>query len=94
MTASRDQKSGEVILKVVNSAAQPITSNVQVEGTRWIARRGTVIVLTSEKLADENSIAQPKKVVPTTLALKNAGTSFQHTFGPYSLTVLRLKAGS
>ncbi len=93
VTASRDEKSGEIILKVVNRAAQPIASNVQIEGVKQIARRGTMIVLTSDKLTDENSIAQPKKVAPVTSALRGAGASFKHTFGPYSLTVLRLKAG-
>jgi alpha-L-arabinofuranosidase len=94
LTASRDQKSGEIILKVVNSAARPITSDVQIEGAKRIARRGTMIVLAGEKLTDENSIAEPKKVVPVTSPLTGAGASFKHTFGPHSLTVLRLKAST
>jgi alpha-N-arabinofuranosidase len=94
VTASRDLKSDEIILKVVNSAAEPMTSNVQIEGAKKIANRGTMIVLAGEKLTDENSIAEPKKVAPITSSLTGAGVSFPHTFGPYSLTVLRLKAGN
>ena len=94
MTASRDQKSGEIILKVVNNAPQPKTAQVQIEGAKKVASRGKMIVLAGKQLTDENSIAEPKKVAPVTSTLKDAGASFQHTFGPYSLTVLRLKAGS
>jgi alpha-L-arabinofuranosidase len=94
VTASRDSKAREIILKVVNSAAETKTAQVQIEGAKRVARRGTKIVLAGESLTDENSIAQPKKVAPMTASLRNAGASFQHTFGPYSLTILRLKAGN
>jgi alpha-L-arabinofuranosidase len=94
VTASRDLKSNEIILKIVNSAAEPMTPNVQIEGAKKIANRGTMIVLAGEKLTNENSIAEPKKVAPVTSPLTDAAVSFKHTFDPHSLTVLRLKAGS
>jgi alpha-N-arabinofuranosidase len=94
VTASRDQKSGEIILKVVNSAPEPRAVQVQIEGAKKVASRGTETILTGKALTDENSIAEPKKVAPVTAPLTGASASFQHTFGPYSLTVLRLKAGS
>jgi alpha-N-arabinofuranosidase len=92
VTASRDQKSGEIILKVVSNASQPTAADVKIEGIKQIARQGTMIVLAGAKLTDENSLAEPKKVAPVTSALKGVGTSFKHTFAPYSLTVLRLRA--
>jgi len=92
VTASRDQKSGEIILKVVSNAPRPTAADVKIEGIKQVARQGTMIVLAGAKLTDENSLAEPKKVAPVTSSLKGAGTSFQHTFPPYSLTVLRLKA--
>jgi len=92
VSASRALKSGEIILKVVNNAAEPITSGVQIEGAQKIASTGTMVLLTGKTLTDENSIAGPKKVAPVTSSLKNASAAFPHTFRPYSLTVLRLKA--
>lgn len=94
VTASRDLKSGEIIVKVVNNAPQARTSQVQIEGVKKVASRGKMIVLAGKQLTDENSIAEPKKVAPVTATFTGAGASFKHTFGPYSLTVLRLKAGS
>ncbi|MCU0914352.1 MAG: alpha-L-arabinofuranosidase [Planctomycetes bacterium] len=92
VTASRAIRSGDIILKVVNSAAQPIASDIQIEGVKEVSRRGTAIVLTADRLTDENSIAAPKTVAPVASTLREAGKAFRHSFGPYSLTVLRLKA--
>jgi alpha-N-arabinofuranosidase len=92
VTASRDQKAGEIILKVVSNASAPIAADVKLEGIQQTARRGTMILLAGAKLTDENSLAEPRKVVPVTSALRGVSTSFQHTFAPYSLTVLRLNA--
>ncbi|MEN6424718.1 MAG: alpha-L-arabinofuranosidase C-terminal domain-containing protein [Phycisphaerales bacterium] len=90
-TSSRDERSGDIILKVVNSAAQAATAQVKIEGIRRLARRGTAIVLASEKLTDENSITEPKKVAPVKNSLTGVDASFDYTFEPYSLTVLQLK---
>jgi alpha-N-arabinofuranosidase len=92
VTASREQKSGEIIVKVVSNASRSITADVKIHGIKQIARQGTMIVLAGAKLADENSLAEPKKVAPVASSLKGVSTNFKHTFAPYSLTVLRLKA--
>jgi alpha-L-arabinofuranosidase len=89
VTSSRDEQSNEIILKVVNSAPQATTAKLKIEGRRPI--QGTATVLAGEKLTDENTLAEPKKVVPVKSSLKGVGASFDHTFKPYSLTVLRLK---
>jgi alpha-N-arabinofuranosidase len=91
VTASRDQKSGEIILKVVSNAPQPAAVDVKIEGIKRIARQGTMTVLAGAKLTDENSLAEPKKVAPVVSALRGVSANFRHIFPPYSLTVLRLK---
>jgi len=91
VTASRDEKADEIILKVVNSADQPASAAVQLKGTGRVASQGTMIVLAGRKLTDENSIAEPRKIAPVTSSFKGASGEFKHTFPPYSFTVLRLK---
>lgn len=88
-TSSRDERSGEIILKVVNSAPHATTAKLKIEGRRPI--QGTATVLAGEKLTDENTLAEPRKVVPVNNSLKGVGASFDYTFKPYSLTVLRLR---
>jgi len=91
VTASRDEKASEVILKVVNSAEKSIAADVQLKGAGRVASQGTMILLTGQKLTDENSIAEPRKIAPVTSSLNGVSGEFKHTFPPYSLTVLRLK---
>jgi alpha-N-arabinofuranosidase len=91
VTASREDKAGKVIVKVVNSAEKPMAADVQLKGAGRVASQGTMIVLVGEKLTDENSIAEPKKIAPVTSSLKGISDQFKHTFPPCSLTVLRLK---
>ncbi|HNS19633.1 MAG TPA: alpha-L-arabinofuranosidase C-terminal domain-containing protein [Sedimentisphaerales bacterium] len=94
VTSSRDEKANEIILKVVNGAPQATTVQVKIEGVRQVRRRGTAIVLAAEKLTDENTLAEPKRIAPVTNRLTGASASFEHTFPAYSVTVLRLKTKS
>ncbi len=92
-TASRDERSGELIIKVVNSAAEPVQTAVQLKGAESIAGKADVTVLTGANLTDENSFAEPKKVAPATTILEGVGPEFKFTFKPWSVTVLRIAAG-
>ena len=89
-TASRDEKSGQIILKVVNGAAQPAEVNLRINGAAGLAS-AQAIVLAGEKLTDENSLDEPSKVSPKTAQLSGVGPEFKHTFKPWSVTVLRLE---
>ncbi|MBP7052665.1 MAG: alpha-L-arabinofuranosidase [Phycisphaerae bacterium] len=91
VTSSRDAKPEDIILKVVNSAAEPRAASIKIEGVRRLGRRGIATVLAGEKLTDENSLAEPKKLAPVISQLNGVSTSFAHTFPAYSLTVLRLQ---
>ena len=83
-------KAGEVILKVVNTQAEP--SDRRRSGSRVQASsspRALAITLSGE-LADENSLDDPKKVAPVTSTVSGVGRSSRTPSSPYSLTVLRL----
>ena len=90
--AARDEKAGEIILKVVNATAKPVDTTLQLNGAGKIASEARVTVLTAGGLADENSIAEPRKVAPVTSSVGGVRPEFQRVFAPYSLTVLRIKA--
>ena len=92
VATNRDTKTGELILKVVNTTGDLHASNVVLNGVRTVAPTGTAIVLTSPRPTDENSFEEPRKVIPTTNVITGLNTSFPYTFPPYSVTVLRIKA--
>ena len=91
-TACRDEKSGEIIVKVVNGTAAPVEANLQLKGVRQAGPKATVTVLASASLTDENSLDEPKKVAPVTSSLDPVGAEFRYVFKPQSLTVLRIPA--
>jgi alpha-L-arabinofuranosidase len=89
-SATHDQKTGQVILKVVNGNDQAMETEINLQGAKKLAPTGQEIVLTSERPTDENSLAQPTKVAPKTQPLTVPGPSFHRTFPGNSVTVLRI----
>lgn len=90
-SATRDSQRGELIVKVVNAAATPAATQLNLTGIAKLGGNAQAIVLTSANPTDENTLDEPAKVVPTTKTLTLAAPSFTHTFPGNSLTVLRLK---
>lgn len=90
-SAALSDKTGEIVLKVVNFSAQPQSTSIRLEGAPKIESAGTESVLTSASVEDENSLSQPHKVVPVSRAATGFAPEFTRTFAPRSLTVLRLK---
>lgn len=88
--SGRDERTGDVILKVVNSAPEPQRMQVRFAGAPTRTRQGTVTILTSADPLDENTFEDPSKIVPRTVPLTTRGSDFTHTFPPYSLSVIRL----
>jgi alpha-L-arabinofuranosidase len=86
-TASYLKASGELIVKVVNSAETPVETLIHLQDARE-AGPGTAIVISGDPAA-VNSIAQPANVAPKEEALTNVAASFSRTFPPYSVTLLR-----
>ena len=89
-TASREEKSGEIILKVVNATVNPVEANLRLNGVAKVAAKASATVLTSAQLADENSLGEPRKVAPAASTVRPTLPEFRYTFKPYSLTILRM----
>ena len=88
--ASRDQASGDLIVKAVNASADPLATEIDLTGAR-LTGQGQAIVLTSEHATDENSLAEPTKVAPKSEDIQFQGASLARTFPGNSFTILRLK---
>ena len=88
--AATDEKSGDLIVKVVNANATALETELDL-GTAKLNGQGVAAVLTSASGADENSVAEPTKVSPKTEAVTVSGPNFKRSFPGNSFTVLRLK---
>jgi alpha-L-arabinofuranosidase len=90
-SATRENASGEVILKVVNAANSAAKAEIKLKTTTAVAGRATIIVLTGASGAAMNSFDQPRNVAPVESIVQDASNAFRHTFPANSMTVMRLK---
>jgi alpha-N-arabinofuranosidase len=91
-SATHDDRTGEIILKVVNAGDMAQSVQINLNGAQNVAAQGKEIVLTG-KPGDVNSIAHQKTILPVESALQNISANFRHEFPAHSFEVLRVKAG-
>ncbi len=88
--ASSDDASGDVILKVINTADTPQPMKINLQGVTSVAPQAQVELLKGQP-SDVNSIDRPTKVATQKMSIDNAAVSFTHEFPAYSVSVIRLK---
>ncbi|HEX6730299.1 MAG TPA: alpha-L-arabinofuranosidase C-terminal domain-containing protein [Pyrinomonadaceae bacterium] len=89
-SASLDEPSGEMVLKVVNTGSAPRAVNISVNGAKKVAKTAKTFVLESSDLKAENSLDNPTRVAPVERSITVSGNQFGYTFTPQSLTVIRV----
>lgn len=87
--ASREEKSGDTIVKVVNPTDAAADIRLELSGAPSGAAACRVIQLSGEPDA-ENSIDHPRRVVPQESDTTIRPTGDSRSFPPHSLTVLRI----
>jgi len=92
-SATRDSKTGEIFLKLVNLQATAEPLQIEIKGVTSVASKADAAVLAGN-LEDSNSITQPRKVVPVTTTVRGVKPVFTYTLPPNSIVVLKLKARS
>ncbi len=87
---TRDRATGELIVKVVNAQATPARTEINLGDDVRVGPRARLTTLSGEPDAVNTTDAQPIRPVRSTL--HGVGNEFTHTFPPYSITFMRLKA--
>ncbi len=91
-TAARDDQTHEIILKVVNPENAAADVEINLAGVNGVKPGADCIVLSGTDPEDVNSFNEPMKISPVESKLDGMAPRFNHSFPPYSLTVLRLAA--
>ncbi len=91
--AGIEQKSGDVILKVVNMLNRAQETNFTLEGAGKLGPVARAIVLASASADDENTFDTPTRVAPREVSVSGIGPKFSHTLPANSITVLRIPRG-
>jgi alpha-N-arabinofuranosidase len=85
-----DKKSGEIILKLVNTAANTQTRNILIQTKKKLLPAAKLTVLKSLNLNEVNTIDNPEVVVPVDQDIKLKGKSVNVSMAPYSFTLVRI----
>lgn len=88
--AGRDEDTGDLVLKVINTSAEPVAATLNIRGADRIGPEAGLTVLKSDRPDDNNTLDNPARVVPVAGKIA-AGPRFTHEFPPYSLSIIRLK---
>jgi len=88
--AGRDQRTGELVLQMVNPFAESTTASVILNGVGKLGYKARMITLTNPKPDAENSLDKPDTVVPQTSDFSGVAPEFTCILAPYSLTTLRI----
>lgn len=89
-SAALNPTTGELILKIVNSAPSQRTIRIELNGSQNSGKSAHVIELSNADLKAENSLAEPTKVVPQEREFNIQTNNFDYPLAPSSLTVLRI----
>jgi alpha-L-arabinofuranosidase len=88
--AGRDNKTGDIIVKVVNASSQSYTTNLQIEGAQ-LEGTAELLTLSADSAEAENSLEEPKKYIPQQISLFDISNNYELKVKPLSISVLRLK---
>jgi alpha-N-arabinofuranosidase len=91
VSATRDEKKGELYLKIVNTVADRQPVRIRLDGVRSVQPTGRQVVLAATSPDDTNSIAEPTRIVPVASSAAGFAPDFDYVFAPYSVTVLAIR---
>ncbi len=89
-TASRDDATGDIIVKVVNVSGDTQSMEVSLPGATTINKSATFETLAGDPAA-VNTLAEPEKIAPKQTTITDASAKFTHDFPAHSISVIRLK---
>jgi len=92
-SATKDEKTGVIYLKVVNTSGKQQTVEISLKGVGKISPDATMIVIKGDKPEDTNTITEPEKVMPVTSKIKGVASTFTRTVDPYSVSILQIQTG-
>ncbi len=91
-SAGLHEASGDVVVRVINTSRRPVQGSINLAGTGKLDSEVRLTVLRSDRLDDNNSMAEPYRIVPLSSRRLIPSARFTHEFAPYSFTLLRVKA--
>ena len=90
VSGSVDEKTGEIVLKLVNTSSDSQQARITLAGVKNIGQVGRALLMQSDDLKTENSLDHPTRLAPVEKQLQVSGSDFSYSVLPRSFTVLRI----
>lgn len=90
--ATVEERTGDLLLKIVNTAEAPRTIRVDISGLPPRASQGSVETITGPSLDSENSFATPRAVASVSVPELAFGNTFERVVPAHAVQVLRVPA--
>jgi len=90
-TAGIHEKSGIVIIKLVNLNTVPSHCRIVLKYKQQVKYKGEVIVMTSGNCMDENSVKEPEKIVPMTKEVNGLRNTFNYECPANAIVIIHLR---
>ncbi|MDE3182894.1 MAG: alpha-N-arabinofuranosidase [Bacteroidota bacterium] len=90
-SATMDDKTGTIYLKVVNTIGKKQFIKINLDGVAKVSPKATVITVKSDKPTDTNTIDDPQKIVPVTSTIKGVRKNFKQSFPAYSVSIMQIQ---
>ncbi len=92
-SATRDRKSGEIFVKLINPQATDETVTLEINGAKSLAATAEMTTLTGSP-EDTNSLNRPRNVMPVKTTLRGVKPQLTLTLPANSFVILKLKTRS
>jgi alpha-N-arabinofuranosidase len=89
-SASIDDRTGEAVLKIVNTDSTSRELRINLAGAAKAGPSGKAFILAGSDLKAENSLDEPTKIAPVERQITVPSGEFTFTLAPNSLSVLRI----
>ena len=88
--STRDKRTGDVIIKIVNFDDAPQSVRIDLQGVSKIGGSARGEILAGQP-GDINTVDNPTNIFPKPFTINDVEKSFTYTFAPHSVSVFRLK---
>jgi alpha-N-arabinofuranosidase len=85
-----DKKTGELIIKLVNSLPTAQTIELNIEGAKSIKNNGVMQVLAANDLSSYNKLSELSKLAPIEETVEIKSNKINRQLAPYSVNVIKL----
>jgi alpha-N-arabinofuranosidase len=91
-SATMNDTTGTLYLKIVNTTAKKQAVKIDFDGAR-VASEATLVMVKGDHPEETNSITDCEKIIPVTETIKGIKKSFPRKLDPYSVNIFELKTG-